>query len=276
MRHLLSMRAGIPDFDNARSRQYQLSHPQEDMGPVESMSFLFPVKDEDWYCDPGTCGVYSSSNYELLGLILAQAAGKQSWDEYTQAEDLPHLPEMTSTRFAIRGVCSKYTRVHAYSSEVSPPVDVYNFSCTNGWTCGNLISNAGDAAVFVRALLADKDRGGARVVSEKTRNEMIKMQKLGKKSWAIGLPYGLGLMDLGFESGREPGAFVGHGGETYGFNAFTGYDKPYDYGISVVANNENATMTVEVLTQASKAVIAYLTGSGSNKTQAPNSSIVIV
>ena len=31
--------------------------------------------------------------------------------------------------------------------------DIYNLSCTNGWTCGNVISTGEDVAVFMRALL---------------------------------------------------------------------------------------------------------------------------
>merc|ERR1712232_594733 len=103
VRHLLGMQAGIPDFDNAVSRQYQLDHPQEDLGPVRSMSF---VKNVAWYCKPGECAVYSSSNYVLLGLLLAQQAGKKSWDEYTQAEDLPSSLKLSRTRFALHGPCS--------------------------------------------------------------------------------------------------------------------------------------------------------------------------
>merc|ERR1719352_1892037 len=186
------------------------------------MSFIFPLK--QFSCKPGACADYSSSNYELLGVLLAQQAGKDSWDEYTQAEDLPAFPEMTSTAFAVHGPCSKYTKVHAYSNERKPQVDVYDISCTNGWTCGNLISNAADAAFFVRALLGK----GERVLNDKTLKEMLKTRPLDK-TWAKGLPYGLGVMDLGVPAGMEPGELVGHGGETYGFNAFTMYSMKWDF-----------------------------------------------
>jgi len=222
------------------------------MGPVKEMSFLFPSKGFD--CKPGTCGVYSSSNYELLGLLLAQQAGKESWDHYSQAEDLPVFAEMKNTAFGVHGLCSAYTKVHAYSNERSPPVDVSNVSCTNGWTCGNLISSAADAAFFVRALLGE----GERVLTTRTQKEMLKFNPLSKKSWSVGLPYGLGIMDLGFEAGMKPGAFVGHGGETYGFNAFTAYVKEYDFGISVVANSENTTITQAVIGAAYGKVVEAL------------------
>jgi CubicO group peptidase (beta-lactamase class C family) len=253
VRHLLGMRSGIPDFDNDRSRQYQLNHPYEDMGPVKSMSFIFPVKDEDWVCDPGTCGAYSSTNYELLGLLLAQQAGKHSWDAYSQDMGLPQFAEMNSTKFALHGPCRRYSKVHAYSNEQTPPIDMYDVSCTNGWTCGNLISNAADAAFFVRALLGE----GERVVKSSTQEEMLKTQQLDKV-WSIGLPYGLGLMDLGVQAGMEPGRLVGHGGETYGFNAYTAYSKSWDFGISVVANSENTNITTDIFVEAYLEVVRHL------------------
>lgn len=270
VRHLLGMQSGVPDFDNDASRKYQFAHPQEDLGPVKEMSFLFPSS--GFSCEPGSCAEYSSSNYELLGLILAQQAGKKNWDEYTQAEDLPELPEMTSTSFALHGVCSKYTDVHAYSPEVDPPVDVYDVSCTNGWTCGNLISNAADAAVFIRALLGD----GERIITKQSRKEMLKFKKFDKsKAWAYGMPYGLGIMDLGaFNAGLPKGELVGHGGETYGFNAFTVYAKKYDFGLSVVANNEDAALTQKVLSDAYQAILEYLNET-TLSTQAVTSTLLV-
>lgn len=252
VRQLLGMRSGIPDFDNKASRQYQFNHPEEDLGPVQEVSFLFPVK--NFSCSPGQCGEYSSTNYELLGLLLAQQAGKTSWDEYTQQDDLPLLPEMTSTSFALRGPCSKYTHVHAYSREQTPAVDVSNMSCANGWTCGNLISNAADAAFFVRALLSN----GGRILTRSSQQEMLKFVPLTSKAWGFGLPYGLGLMDLAAEFNLKDSALVGHAGETYGFNAITAYAKEYDFGVSVVANSENGTLTWEVLNEAYGSIVDFL------------------
>merc|ERR1712232_320244 len=90
------MRSGIPDFDNMQSRSYQFDHPDTDLGPVDEIGFLSSPVDFD--CTPGTCGEYSSTNYELLGLILAQQAGATSWDQYTQATDLGAVLEKCPTR----------------------------------------------------------------------------------------------------------------------------------------------------------------------------------
>lgn len=250
VRQLLGMSSGIPDFDNLASRQYQFDHPDEDLGPVTEMNFIPP--NASFTCKPGTCVQYSSSNYELLGLLLAQQAGKSFWDEYIQAEGLPTFPEMTSTAFAVHGVCSKYTKVHAYSNERKPAVDVYNVSCTNGWTCGNLMSNGADAAFFVRALFGN----GERILNESTQREMLKTRPL--EGWAAGLPYGLGAMDISKEFGMEPGELVGHSGETYGFNAITFYSRKWDFGMSIVGNNEKVKVMMGAFGEAYRVVVRHL------------------
>jgi len=260
VRQLLQMQSGIPDFDNDASRQYQFKHPHEDLGPVEEMSFLFPSK--GFVCQPGTCGKYSSSNYELLGLILAQQAGKESWDEYDQAAglNLSSIPGTGHTRFAVHGPCSEYTKVHAYScgsdcTSEMPPLDMYNVSCTNGWTCGNLITNAAGAAAFVRALLGK----GNRILSEASQKEMLKFRPI-TKGFGTGLGYGLGVMDMGAFSGTgNSGSFVGHAGATYGFSSYTGYVKDLDFGISVVSNSESEDTNYEVLALAVSEVAKHLT-----------------
>lgn len=250
VRHLLNMQSGIPDFDTPLAAVYQYDHPSEDLDPIKECSFVF---NNNFSCKPGTCWEYTSTNYELLGLILAQQAGAKSWDAYTQAQDLPKdvLAEMPSTAFAVHGLCNKYTDVHGYSTEApGKNVDIYNVSCTNGWTCGNLISNGADAAVFVRALLGK----GERLVSNSTQAEMMKFSPL-TKGWETGLPYGLGLMDLGWQVGLPKGQLVGHGGMTYGFNAMTAYARKDDFGLSVVGNTENVTLVASTFGQAYQQVL---------------------
>lgn len=252
VRHLLQMQSGIPDFDNLESRGYQFDNPTLDLGPVKELSFIATQK---LTCDPGTCGEYSSSNFELLGLLLAQQAGAQSWDDYNQAGGLPKgvLAEMPHTTFAVHGFCSKFTDVHAYSAERSPPVDVYNMSCTSGWTCGNLISSGADVAVFVRALLGK----GERVVKASTQVEMLKTAPF-TVGWSQGLMYGLGVMDLSRFISMPAGSFFGHGGDTYGFNGQVGYSAEHDIGIGVFANTENSFLISRVMPDVYNAVVSSL------------------
>lgn len=249
VRHLLSMFSGLLDCDSQGARTYQYDHPDEDIDPVASLSFLTQLTGKPgnaFQCAPGSCGEYSSSNYVLLGLILTQAAGLHSWDEYDQMSDLPAdvLAEMPSTGFAVHGPFGKYMDVHGFSKQMMRGAgDVFNMSCTNGWTCGNLVSNAADAAYFVRAYL-----GTESVVSKATRDEIVHFKSL-LAGWNPGMHYGLGVMDLRHYADETEYTFAGHGGETFGFNALTGYSAQYDFSISVAANDENTLCVQRVLQQ---------------------------
>lgn len=260
VRHLLSMRSGILDMDTTEARDYQLDHPDAELGPVKSMNFIAMQTGkmgEGFQCAPGLCGMYSSSNYVLAGLILAQAAGDDSWDEYDQKSSLPAdvLAGMPTTTWALHGKCSKYTRVHGYTKTSSgQTVDVYNISCLAGWTCGNLMSNTADAAYFVRAYL-----GSERIVSKAMRAEIMKLQPF-EIGWNIGLWYGLGIAEMKQWTGQQDFSFIGHGGDTYGFNAMTGYSAHGDFGISIGANTENTMVVVQTLQQVYAAVAANLSG----------------
>merc|ERR550537_1223490 len=71
---------------------------------------------DSFSCMPGTCGEYSSTNYLLLGLMLAQASGSQHWKQYDQSSFLPaHVRrQMPSTVFPLEGKLRDFTDVHAY------------------------------------------------------------------------------------------------------------------------------------------------------------------
>jgi len=238
VRQLLSMRAGIPDFDDVPSREYQLAHPQEDLGPVKNIAFT-PARDANNSCEAGTCGMYSSTNYELLGLLLAQQANASSWDTYNQSASIPNdvLRQLSHTKFGVHGTCQDYGTVHGVTIDGMPkklPSDVYTMTCTNGWTCGNLLSSAGDAAKYVKALLGP----GELVLKADMQKQMLPVSNLDR-GWMVGLPYGLGLMDMSFVLKQPAGTIIGHGGATYGFLSFTGYLPDIDVGFSIVANIEN-------------------------------------
>jgi len=162
---------------------------------------------------------------------------------------------MPRTTFALHGPCSKYTEEHGYSQQMRK--DVHNLSCTNGWTCGNLLSNAADAAYFVRALL-----GSDQVLSEGMRQEMLNFSTF-TLGWSQGRRYGLGVMDIEHfvrDFGRGPNiSFIGHGGDTYGFVSLTGYNKEYDFGVSLAINTENNLLVDTVTARVLEVVIEHRT-----------------
>ena len=59
IRHLLQMSSGIQEYDDAFSTAYQNSHRQADLSPV----WVLNNSNRTFVCAPGTCGLYSSTNY---------------------------------------------------------------------------------------------------------------------------------------------------------------------------------------------------------------------
>merc|ERR1711990_763613 len=86
---------------------------------------------------------------------------------------------------------------------------------------------------------------------------MLKFVPLTSKAWGFGIPYGLGMMDLGPEFLMKEGILLGHAGETFGFNAITAYAKEYDFGISLVANTENQTLVWYAFDDALRTIVNY-------------------
>ena len=62
-------------------------------------------------------------------------------------------------------------------------------------------------------------------------------------------------MDLSSTIGEQTGSFVGHGGETFGFNALTAYSMQHDFAISAVANTENTFLVNKLMPEVYKRVM---------------------
>ena len=133
-----------------------------DVSPFE----LLHRMNKSWTCVPGTCGVYASTGFELLGLVLAEAAGVHTWEEYDQTSVIPPnlrdgYPDLT---FPGPGPCSQdplvvhqygpgYTlrKLKSWGNETTFNIsyyDLYNNSCLNGWTCGNIAAAPSNVARF--------------------------------------------------------------------------------------------------------------------------------
>ena len=72
---------------------------------------------------PGACDTrkyyncYSSSNFVLLGLLLAQLAGADDWTTFAQQAPLaPAAPDFTDVQFAVTGAPAAFTGVKGYDT----------------------------------------------------------------------------------------------------------------------------------------------------------------
>jgi len=236
VRHLLSMRSGIADFDNDASRDYQLQNAQKDIGPLAYLPF---IPEPRFVCAPGSCGFYSSSNYEVLGMLLARYANASAWDAYDQRSAFPRdiLAALPALRFAVHGTCGSYPNmVHGWVLDggLKESQDVFGISCTNGWTCGNIVSNGATMSKFTHLVFETE-----KIISRSTLKLMTTMQPLDK-GWMPGLPYGLGVMDMSKTARTAPGEFIGHGGLTYSFASFVGHVAESNASLAVVTNFETS------------------------------------
>ena len=269
--HLLQMSSGIPDYDTEHTRLYQAHHPDKDLGPLWILNNSFP-KPPTFECDPGECGRYSSTNYVLLGLVLGQHQRASDWDSMSQLRFLPRSSSLHSRLyFPTHGKCSSFrtadgtagSTVHGLQPLRQRPFgprplihdpglqyacvpdkgaqsDARKMSCTQGWTCGNLVARAEDVAEFWWQLF-----GSRSILQEGT---LRKMTEFWRQAFFKDFPpecyhdcpkfgYGYGVMDLSDALDLDESVY-GHNGLAWGFGAMSGYSVQHKFSIAWVNNRE--------------------------------------
>jgi len=248
LRQLVTMRAGLNDYDDNAMQEFTYSHPDQDITP---MDYLHTVNKTFMYA-PGTGGAYSSIGFELLGFVLVHhTTGRTSeWKDYDQLSVIPASlrSQFAHTTFPTGGPCSSYDSViHQYHTAYDKAKgglvfeDLIDDSCLNGWTFGSIAASALDVASFYYHLL----RPGSAIVSSATQAVLTQMQPL-TTGWSVGLQYGYGLMSEGeffrVSKGNASGAaaLIGHGGEDWGSGSpMPGYNPELDFGIAVALGSSS-------------------------------------
>lgn len=166
--HLATMNSGIPDFDTANPfppptdalRATIYSKPSHDFTPPELLSVPW-VATGKLLCTPGHCPGYgfnySSTNFMLLGLILAERHGAAGWEQWDQSSFLPHdlKAALPSIRYVRRGAPSDVSRLTGYdrtsynghSPTALPGISVrHTHGVFAGWSASDYTSTVADAA----------------------------------------------------------------------------------------------------------------------------------
>jgi CubicO group peptidase (beta-lactamase class C family) len=248
--HLLHMTSGLPDYDTSwvkgdpwRSRQF--AHPDHDYGPVEILSSI----NGQMNFAPGARQDYCSTNFILLGLILAQYYNASSWDAYDQKRTsipaaLLQAYPFSRTTFVEHGQCAKYLPVHGYDMYIDLNKDVWNVSCLGGWTAGNVVSSVGDIAFWTHALY-----GGMPSLPVVSPSMQATMRNTSLSCDPISTPhcygithdgYGLSTFNLTRATGvpLPEGESWGHLGSTYGYQSMSNYFPALNLTIVVATNIE--------------------------------------
>ena len=167
--HLARMRAGLEDWDTAefhgpvfagpdrlRAQAYLHNDREITVAQILNNTRARPMR-----FSAGEQYMYSSTNYVLMGLLLANLTNHTSWEDYLQISLLSILPsaasaEYDSLTFARHGApMSDYTAVHGedrtsfngQSSSARPGIDTWRVrNVLTGWTASNMVGTATDAA----------------------------------------------------------------------------------------------------------------------------------
>lgn len=261
--HLLHMTSGIHDYDDANYSYDQFAYREKAYGPVEIILKYVPP---GLRSAPGTVQEYCSTNYILLGLLLANHYHKSGqswfWEDYNQFSVIPAALRKAfgHSRFVLYGRCKDFTPVHgfmqSYPSTSLPSQDVWNISCLGGWTAGNYVGSVTDVALFTYDLYNTKN---PIIVSPKSQSYLINFTAplIHGQQFKF---YGMGTFNLDWSVGDAEA--YGHVGDTYGYQSQTTYFPDLDLVLSVATNVETTSQAqpADFTCLAYHAVVSVLKG----------------
>eukprot|EP01060_Flectonema_neradi_P006496 TRINITY_DN1438_c1_g1_i1.p1 TRINITY_DN1438_c1_g1~~TRINITY_DN1438_c1_g1_i1.p1 ORF type:complete len:410 (+),score=54.54 TRINITY_DN1438_c1_g1_i1:45-1232(+) len=262
VRHLLSMRTGLLDYDSEALRIWQTEHPGYDITPFDVIHISPPY----FVCYPGECGWYASTNYVIAGFLLTAFSGPNHdtmvpWYEYRQASVLPRRvgAEYASCEFPIFGTLGEYqTKSNNVSNGYQPDgSSVWNISANGGWTCGNMLTNAGDLARLTYDLYGPPGKFLSKA--------MLSIDAVYEFRYLYNLKVLYGLGTILMSADPNAGYLVGHGGATYGFYSEVGFNSKFNFSLAVMTNHEEPVYFSnmgEMMSAAYLAVLEILSGAG--------------
>jgi CubicO group peptidase (beta-lactamase class C family) len=277
--HLATMNSGIPDFDTAKPyprpptdslRATIYEHPSQDYTPPDLLAVPW-VHTGKLAFPPGTARhgfAYSSTNFVLLGLVLAHLDGAVSWDVFDQTSFMPAdvKAKLPSVKYVRSGAPSSVSRLSgydrtSYNGQVPanlPGIDVKDVhGVFGGWSASDYTSTVGDAAALAYEVYGPKQR----IINATYQSVMVPECQ----DFCI---YGFATFNLTQELGQKgaEGVAYGHLGATYGYQTVLAYMPALDVSIAIGSNLENDDQThpSDTLCVLYTAVKNRLTGSTDN------------
>jgi D-alanyl-D-alanine carboxypeptidase len=190
------------------------------------------IKDSPQF-DPGTEWFYSNTNYVLLGLVLEQVTGKPIGELYR--EQIIEPLGLKNTSFpdqADSSIPEPHAQGYTLQGQSSgdKPIDSTDWSPSEAWTAGSMISTVDDLLVYGRALGTGKGLLPPEKQSERLDSFVSDVPPLNQPPLKGDLAYGIGL-------GKDHG-WVGHNGEIPGFNTYLFYHPELDAVVAVEVNSD--------------------------------------
>lgn len=252
IRQLLSMKAGVPDFDTATPsrtpgglntdslRALLYKTPNRSDSPTQLMSVPWVAKTwTDCTARHGFQFCYSSTNFMLLGFVLAQYGKLSDWKDLDQSQFLPDYLK-SEIVFAKDGTPVSYGSARGYDrTSYNMPKGEYNDHDNGdvkgvfaGWTASNVVSSA-----MAMANLTWEIYSAHTLAPKEFIDQMIPAKPSLFHPFSI---YGLGTFNLDMETGQKGtyGTGYGHLGATYGYQSISGYFPGLNISMSLATSIE--------------------------------------
>jgi D-alanyl-D-alanine carboxypeptidase len=182
---------------------------------------------------PGSGWFYSNTNYVLLGLVLEKVTGKPIGDLYR--EQIIEPLSLKNTSFpdpADSSIPEPHAQGYTLQGQSSgeKPTDSTDWSPSEAWTAGQMISTVDDLLVYGRALGTGKGLLPPEQQSERLGSFVSDVPPLNQPPLKGDLAYGIGL-------GKDHG-WIGHNGEIPGYNTYLFYHPDLDAVVVVEVNSD--------------------------------------
>ena len=228
VRMLLNHTSGIADWLTEAAIAEVMANP----GRVREVDeYLDLAAAQEPYFAPGKGWRYSNTDYNLLGVVIAQATGR-SWRKAVRQRVFEplHLEDTLLPEPGDLSIPGNYA--HGYFFMEGEALDVTAVDPSMAGAAGGhaLVTTTTDLARFLDALLA-----GELFRYAETLDEMLTFVDAPEGSFPISeaAGYSLGMMKYVLPGGIE---MLGHGGDTAGFSGFVYYLPAQDITISGVIN----------------------------------------
>jgi D-alanyl-D-alanine carboxypeptidase len=231
LRQMADMTSGIASYTEDEQWVKEWSSDRDRIWEPEELAQI-GIKESPLF-EPGTEWFYSNTNYVLLGLVLQQATGEPIGGLYREQIIEPlglkntsfpdpadsSIPEPHAQGYTLQG-----------RSSGGKPIDSTDWSPSEAWTAGQVISTVDDLLVYGRALGTGKGLLSPEKQSERLDSFVSDVPPLNQPPLKGDLAYGIGL-------GKDHG-WIGHNGEIPGYNTYLFYHPDLDAVVAVEVNSD--------------------------------------